>query len=213
MPFNYVNNDELTMEIDRSKKRLCSDCDNPRYWDADWVADSLDDIDASMIGDVVRVMDGSHIPEDLLQPFRVKFKPFRHYVVADDGKGGPDPKEVVRSHWKGTIEDGFPSHDHAPITDRLGQMLLAIVKGFHRQSSWAHLSWREDLEDAAREAALKGCLKVDTDREDCNAFSYISRTVQNAAIRENRKVIRRWHHAQAEIIEKQAELNQQIAES
>lgn len=83
---------------------------------------------------VIRKMTSEHCSDT------PNFPPFKHYMFKN-GK----PIEVLRSHWKGSIEKGVFCCDHGRITDELGRMYLLIGKRYSQQSRWHGYSYLQEM--------------------------------------------------------------------
>lgn len=136
---------------------------------------------------VFRVMDTSHVPEEVLKNKKAKnlapkekvvklnFKPFRHYIILDTGEF----KEVGRSHWKDGLENGYFSVDHGTITDKLANMFVKLVERYSQKGNWRGYTWLEDMKGQALMQLVETALKFDESKSS-NAFAYYTCIVTNS---------------------------------
>lgn len=116
-------------------------------------------------GLIIRVMEHDHVPRDETRARRARarkpldekvkcvFPPFKHYYVHRDG----GLEEVGRSHWQGSLSNGYFSQEQGQMTDRLANMCMQLVERYGQRGNW-----RGYCVDEATEALTKrGWLSMD----------------------------------------------------
>lgn len=129
---------------------------------------------------VIRVITDEHIPVDT----RVNFEPFKHYIVDDSG----ELFEVVRSHWKGSLEDGEFSTTHGKITNELGKMFIKLAEEISHKSNYRNYTYLDEMMGDARIQLVKNALlfkesilyKKEKPAVQLNPFSYYTSFVNNS---------------------------------
>jgi len=122
---------------------------------------------------VVRVMTFDHIPineekigkakTEVERHIRCNFPPYQHYIMKD-----LDLVCVLKSHWKGGLENGHFSKDHGKMTNNLALMFMKLVDRYGHRGNW-----RGYCVDTATEALTKrGWLSIDDICEDDTILSY-----------------------------------------
>jgi len=132
---------------------------------------SLDDVPIESI--VIRVMTYEHIPINpekidkaktiAERHIRCNFPPFQHYIMQDGNL-----KCVLKSHWKGGIENGHFSKDHGKMTNSLAIMFMKLVDRYGHRGNW-----RGYCVDTETEALTdRGWLGIDEIAESDRIMSY-----------------------------------------
>lgn len=129
---------------------------------------------------VVRVITDVHIPPNT----RVNFEPFKHYIVDNEGI----LYEVVRSHWKGDLEDGDFCLTHGKITNELGKMFIKLAEEISHKSNYRNYTYLDEMMGDARIQLVKNALlfkesilyKKDKPAVQLNPFSYYTSFVNNS---------------------------------
>lgn len=137
---------------------------------------------------VVRLMTWDHIP---LEPGRksnpksegdrrskVNFPPFKHFVQDEEGNW----KEVIRSHWKGTLKQGSFSVDHGQLTNHLGAMFLKLCERYSLRSNWRGYSYIDEMRGQALIQLTQIALQFDESKSN-NPFAYYTAAVTNSFTR------------------------------
>lgn len=199
---NYLNNKDLLNEIEESKYTFCAVKDNDKkYKKYDAVIENKMQLCSALFFEVkktkeeyhgkeiprssivIRVMTDEHIDDEYSfeqkgkrdKNTKLNFDPFKHYVMNDDGK----IEEVVRSHWKGDIENGHFCMDHGFITDKLGKMIMLLVEKIAQKSSYRGYSWLEDIKGKAILHLLESVLKFQ-ETKSSNPFAYFTTITINS---------------------------------
>ena len=136
---------------------------------------------------VFRVMDMEHIP---LEPGRkknpktpaderakVNFPAFKHYAYQSG-----ELKEVVRSHWEGSLSNGKFSTDHGRITNKLGTMFLKLVERYSHRANWRGYTYVDEMRGQALVQLSQIGLQFDESKSD-NPFAYYTAVVNNSFTR------------------------------
>lgn len=136
---------------------------------------------------VFRVMTYDHIPEEegrkknpkteADEKSKVNFPPFKHYVL-DNG----EPREVVRSHWKGDLDTGDFDVDHGRITNKLGTMFLKLVERYSHRANWRGYTYVDEMRGQALLQLSYIGLKFNEAKSD-NPFAYYTAAVNNSFTR------------------------------
>lgn len=100
---------------------------------------TIDDISEESI--VIRLMTYSHIPPHpdksetgktvSERHVRCNFPPFQHYILKDNKLVC-----VLKSHWKGGLENGYFSKDHGKMTNKLAMMFMKLVERYGHRGNW-----------------------------------------------------------------------------
>lgn len=145
----------------------------------------LDTIDDSDL--VFRIMTYDHIPEEegrrknpkteADEKSKVNFPPFKHYVL-DQG----EPREVVRSHWKGDLDNGEFDVEHGRITNKLGTMFLKLVERYSHRANWRGYTYVDEMRGQALLQLSYIGLKFNEAKSD-NPFAYYTAAVNNSFTR------------------------------
>lgn len=132
---------------------------------------------------VVRVMTNEHIPEiknkhDVMVKLRTNFKPFKHYIMWDDG----ELIEVARSHWKGDLDNGDFSTKHGNLTDELGRIIIKFTERCSFKSNFRGYTYLDDMVGDARLQLTKNALMFDESiqTKQLNPFAYYTSIINNA---------------------------------
>jgi hypothetical protein len=144
------------------------------------------DLSDIMIADVVfRVMSAEHLPEDptgknKMNPgfLRVNFPPFSHFII-ENGQ----PKEVLRSHWKGTLEEGFFSVEHGKYSNNLSRMFLLLAKRYGSKASFCGYSYLEEMQGSAIAQLVQNGLLFDESKSS-NPFAFYTTLMKRCFIRQ-----------------------------
>ena len=136
---------------------------------------------------VFRVMNMDHIP---LEPGRkknpktpaderakVNFPAFKHYAYQSG-----ELKEVVRSHWEGSLSNGKFSTDHGRITNKLGTMFLKLVERYSHRANWRGYTYVDEMRGQALVQLSQIGLQFDESKSD-NPFAYYTAVVNNSFTR------------------------------
>ena len=136
---------------------------------------------------VFRVMNMDHIP---LEPGRkknpktpaderakVNFPAFKHYAYQ-----GTELKEVVRSHWEGSLSNGQCNVNHGRITNKLGTMFLKLVERYSHRANWRGYTYVDEMRGQALVQLSQIGLQFDESKSD-NPFAYYTAVVNNSFTR------------------------------
>lgn len=142
---------------------------------------SVDNVFASEV--VVRVMTNEHVPDvtnkkgEIIKQ-RTNFKPFKHYVMWDDG----ELVEVARSHWKGSFDDGEFCTTHGKLTDELGKIIIKFTERYSYKANYRGYSYLDDMVGDARLVLTVKALLFDESIQtvQLNPFAYYTSIVNNA---------------------------------
>jgi hypothetical protein len=147
-------------------------------------------VDVSTIADddvVFRVMTYEHIPEEFgrkknprneaEEKSKVNFPPFKHYAYTNN-----DLREVVRSHWQGSISNGHFCVDHGRITNKLGKMFLTLTARYSHRSNWRGYTYVDEMRGQALVQLSQVGLQFNEAKSD-NPFAYYTAAVNNSFTR------------------------------
>ena len=136
---------------------------------------------------VFRVMNMEHVP---LEPGRkknpktpaderakVNFPAFKHYAYQSG-----ELKEVVRSHWEGSLSNGKFSVSHGRITNKLGTMFLKLVERYSHRANWRGYTYVDEMRGQALVQLSQIGLQFDESKSD-NPFAYYTAVVNNSFTR------------------------------
>lgn len=192
--------DEINSEtISQAQKNKAQKIGQENYQSAiakgDWTKkpkqkEFLVDPDSLPIDNLVfRVMTFDHIPDDPDRKkttktiadtkAKVNFPPFKHYVL---DSSGINPKEVVRSHWVGGLQNGYFSTDHGKITNELGKMFMKLVERYSQRGNWRGYTYVDEMRGQALVQLAQIGLQFNEAKSD-NPFAYYTATVNNSFTR------------------------------
>jgi hypothetical protein len=147
-------------------------------------------VDPNSINDedvVIRVMTYDHIPEEIgrkknpkneaEEKSKVNFPPFKHYAMVNG-----DLKEVARSHWVGSLDNGKFSVDHGRTTNKLGTMFLKLVERYSHRSNWRGYTYIDEMRGQALLQLSQVGLQFNEAKSD-NPFAYYTAAVNNSFTR------------------------------
>jgi hypothetical protein len=148
---------------------------------------SLDDIPPESI--VVRVMMYDHIP---INPekidkaktiserhMRCNFPPFQHFILKDGILTC-----VLKSHWKGGLENGHFCRDHGKMTNNLAMMFMKLVDRYGHRGNWRGYTYIDEMKSQALLQLSQVGLQFDESRSETpNPFAYYTQTITNSFMR------------------------------
>jgi hypothetical protein len=148
---------------------------------------TIDDIPEDSI--VVRVMTYEHIPlnpEKLEKAkntaekhIRCNFPPFMHYIMRDG-----ELVCVLKSHWKGGLENGYFCKDHGKMTNKLALMFMKLVDRYGHRGNWRGYTYIEEMKCQALLQLSQVGLQFDESRSATpNPFAYYTQTITNSFMR------------------------------
>lgn len=136
---------------------------------------------------VFRVMDETHIPEEIRKNKKAKnlsnrervvklnFNPFRHYIFNDVN----ELVEVGRSHWRHGLDNGEFCLNQGNLTDKLAMMFLKLVERYSQKGNWRGYTYLEDMKGQALMQLIDTALKFDEAKSQ-NPFAYYTCVVTNS---------------------------------
>ena len=148
---------------------------------------SLDDIPMESI--VARVMMYDHIP---INPekidkaktvserhMRCNFPPFQHFILKDGVLTC-----VLKSHWKGGLENGYFCRDHGRMTNNLAMMFMKLVDRYGHRGNWRGYTYIDEMKSQALLQLSQVGLQFDESRSETpNPFAYYTQTITNSFMR------------------------------
>lgn len=107
---------------------------------------------------VIRVITDEHIPTELVKGSEEKIKPnfesFKQYIVDNDG----ELCEVVRSHWRGDLENGEFSQSKGRITNELGKMFIKLTEQISHKGNYRNYTYVDEMRGFALAQLVKNAL-------------------------------------------------------
>jgi len=148
---------------------------------------SLDDIPMESI--VARVMMYDHIP---INPekidkaktvserhMRCNFPPFQQFILKDGVLTC-----VLKSHWKGGLENGYFCRDHGRMTNNLAMMFMKLVDRYGHRGNWRGYTYIDEMKSQALLQLSQVGLQFDESRSETpNPFAYYTQTITNSFMR------------------------------
>lgn len=167
--------------LQEKKEKISKGIKNPK------IDMTLDDIPDDSI--VIRVMTHEHIPLDPAKADKAKneadkrikcnFPPFQHFIVKE-GK----PACVLKSHWKGGIENGHFCKDHGKMTNNLALMFIKLVERYGHRGNWRGYTYIDEMKSQALLQLSHVGLQFDESRSETpNPFAYYTQTITNSFMR------------------------------
>ena len=148
----------------------------------------LDDIDVTEL--VFRVMTMEHIPDapgrkktpktEADEKEKINFPAFKHYVITN--LENREIKEVVRSHWQGSLSNGSFCATHGRITNTLGRMFLKLVERYSHRANWRGYTYVDEMRGQALYQLSYVGLMFNEAKSD-NPFAYYTAAVNNSFTR------------------------------
>ena len=133
---------------------------------------------------LVDLDDGPQIDDDTLDVdapvkfIRLKFPPFYHYKVDEEG----NPILVGKSHWEGGLENGWFSQEHGKMTDKLARMFMKLVDRYATRSNWRGYTYNDEMRSTALLQLSQIGLQFD-ESKSANPFAYYTAAVTNSFTR------------------------------
>lgn len=134
-----------------------------------------------------RVMDMEHIPleegrkknpkTEADKRAKVNFPAFKHYAYQSG-----ELKEVVRSHWQGSLSNGEFNVNHGQLTNKLGTMFLKLVERYSHRANWRGYTYVDEMRGQALVQLSQIGLQFDESKSD-NPFAYYTAVVNNSFTR------------------------------
>jgi hypothetical protein len=109
---------------------------------------------------------------------KVNFPPFVHYKI-DPNK---NPYLVGKSHWKGSLIDGFFSKDHGKMTNKLAHMFIKLCERYATRSNWRGYTYNDEMRSQALLQLSQIGLQFD-ESKSLNPFAYYTAAITNAFTR------------------------------
>lgn len=127
---------------------------------------------------VLRIMTYEHVPTvnkngKEVYP-RLPFSPFKHYRFRD-GKW----VEVLRSLWKGGIQNGSFCMTHGRLTEELGKQIMMLANRFSRKANYVGYSFRNDMCSDAMLHLVYVALKFDESKGK-NPFAFFTTIINHS---------------------------------
>lgn len=152
------------------------------------IRDSVIDPQTIATEDIVfRVMTSAHIPLDPdrkrkgkgenANHTRTPFLPFKHFILVDG-----EFKEVLRSHWAGTIAEGHFDMHRGTMTRRLAEMFMILVDRYSRRSNWRSYTYLDEMKSHALLQLSQIGLQFNEAVSD-NPFAFYTTTIKNCFTR------------------------------
>lgn len=138
---------------------------------------------------VIRQMTFEHIPLNLEKlekaktraerHIRCNFPPFQHFIMKDG-----ELFCVVKSHWKGGLENGYFSKDHGKMTNNLAMMFIKLVDRYGHRGNWRGYTYLDEMKSQALLQLSQVGLQFDESRSETpNPFSYLTQVISNSFMR------------------------------
>lgn len=109
---------------------------------------------------------------------KVNFPPFVHYKLNSDGV----PYLVGKSHWRGTLQDGYFSKDHGKMTNKLAHMFIKLCERYATRSNWRGYTYNDEMRSQALLQLSQIGLQFDESKSG-NPFGYYTTVITNAFTR------------------------------
>ena len=136
---------------------------------------------------VFRVMTMEHIPDEpgrkrnpknqAETKSKVNFPSFKHYAYIND-----EIKEVARSHWTGSLSNGYFDPEGGKITNKLGTMFLKLVERYSHRANWRGYTYVDEMRGQALVQLAQIGLQFNEAKSD-NPFAYYTAAVNNSFTR------------------------------
>jgi hypothetical protein len=136
---------------------------------------------------VFRVMTKEHIPLDPTRKRKAKdvgplhartnFPPFKHYAFVDG-----ELREVCRSHWRGTLEEGEFCQEHGQMTRRLADMFMLLVQRYALRGNFRGYTYNDEMQSLALLQLSQVGLYFDESKGD-NPFAFYTTAIRNCFVR------------------------------
>ena len=137
---------------------------------------------------VFRVMTFDHITTDADRKknpksradhhVKVNFPPFQHYKFDDNDQ----LICVGKSHWIGGMENGYFSHEHGRITNKLAMMFMKLAERYSSRSNWRGYTYVDEMRSQALVQLSQIGLQFDESKSE-NPFAYYTAAITNSFTR------------------------------
>lgn len=136
---------------------------------------------------VFRVMTYEHIPLDpdrkrknrnTDQSYtRTNFPPFKHYIIDES-----ELKEVGRSHWCGSVSNGYFDAHGGRMSPHLARMFMMLVERYSRRGNWRGYSYVDEMRSHALLQLSQIGLQFD-ESKSANPFAFYTTAIKNCFTR------------------------------
>lgn len=186
--YDIIVNDISEIDKDAIEKAKQNKADkiNKEIKEEDLDCDFVDISQIQQTELVFRVMDETHIPEEIRKNKKAKnlsnrervvklnFNPFKHYIINENN----ELVEVGRSHWENGLDNGQFNLNQGKVSNKLAMMFLKLVERYSQKGNWRGYTYLEDMKGQALMQLVETALKFDESKSD-NAFAYYTMIVTN----------------------------------
>ncbi len=134
--------------------------------------------DIDIVDVVFRIMTYEHIPLieniDKIKYVKIPFPPFKHYIMYED-----QPKEVGRSHWVDSLENGHFTATAGRISDRLTGMYYKLILRYSTKPNWRGYSYLDEMLANALLQFAAMALKFN-EAKSANPFAWYTTVASNS---------------------------------
>ena len=109
---------------------------------------------------------------------KVNFPPFQHYKFDDNDQ----LVCVGKSHWIGGMENGYFSHEHGRITNKLAMMFMKLAERYSSRSNWRGYTYVDEMRSQALVQLSQIGLQFDESKSE-NPFAYYTAAITNSFTR------------------------------
>lgn len=109
---------------------------------------------------------------------KVNFPPFQHFKLDDANTFTC----VGKSHWEGTLDDGFFNKDHGDITNKLARMYIMMCEKYAMKFNWRGYTYNDEMKASAILQLTYVGLRFN-EAKSANPFAYYTAAITNSFCR------------------------------
>jgi hypothetical protein len=109
---------------------------------------------------------------------KVNFPPFQHFKIDENNSFYC----VGKSHWVGSLTDGYFSKDHGQITNKLARMYIMMCEKYAMKYNWRGYTYNDEMRNSAILQLTYVGLRFN-EAKSSNPFAYYTAAITNSFCR------------------------------